>query len=166
MTTKICFKCNQEKQLSEYYKHSKMADGYLNKCKTCTVRDSKIVTDRKTSTPEGLEKERERHREKYKRLGYKEKQKEWNQNKPWKNLQVYKNLSRKFKLPKGIELHHWNYNEEFLEDVFTLNIKEHKKAHSFLILDIEKRIFKTKEGEYLDTRENHFNYLVSVGIVF
>ena len=36
---KKCFKCNQEKPLSYYYKHKKMADGFLGKCKDCTKKD-------------------------------------------------------------------------------------------------------------------------------
>lgn len=161
---KVCFKCNISKDISEYYKHPRMSDGHLNKCKECTKKDSKRQMEINTSTPEGLEKERLRHREKYHRLGYKEKQIIWDKDKPWKKSSKYKGLNKKFKTPKGIELHHWNYNDEYIEDVILLERKQHKIAHVGLELCLEKRIFKDLEGNFLDTKEKHISYLISRGV--
>lgn len=165
-SSKICFKCGEDKSLNEFYAHPKTSDGLLGKCKNCTKKDTKAQTNKHTSTPEGLEKERARHRDKYHRLGYKEQQKEWDKDKPWKNTNIYKGLRTKYykDLPREFELHHWNYNDNYLLDVFILNIKDHKNLHNSLFLDLEKRIFYLEDGTYLDTKEKHREHIEKLGI--
>jgi hypothetical protein len=37
---KVCFKCEKLLPLTEFYPHTRMADGHLNKCKECTRWDT------------------------------------------------------------------------------------------------------------------------------
>ena len=163
---KTCFKCNVEKGVSEFYKHSAMSDGYLGKCKECTKNDSINRYNELSKNDSFLESERARGREKYKRLNYYESHKKSLIIKPWKDTSIYKRLHKKFKCEKGIELHHWNYNDEYLEDVFFMNIKSHRRLHKHLIFDNDLLIFKTKEGELLDSKEKHELFINNISHTF
>lgn len=37
---KTCIKCKKKKDITEFYRHKGMSDGYINKCKKCSVIDS------------------------------------------------------------------------------------------------------------------------------
>lgn len=59
---KKCFKCQVLKPLEEFYKHAKMADGHLGKCKECTKLDMKIRFNDPERKPARLEYEIIRNR--------------------------------------------------------------------------------------------------------
>lgn len=157
---KICFRCGIKKPLTEFYAHKGMRDGHLNKCKDCTKADSAKRESRIRSTTEGVESERKRHREKYRRLGYKERQKEWDADKPWKKSSKYKQLRREFENKHGkrdgFELHHWNYNK--LGSVILIHISLHKRAHAQFVFDSSTWCYKWR-GELLDTKYKHLQAL-------
>lgn len=170
---KICFKCNEMKPLSEYYRHSQMGDGLLNKCKSCTKKDTKRQSEINTSTPEGLEKERARNRDKYHRLGYKEKHKPTpelkaqsikNYKEKYPEKYRAKNKSQSIQKTKGNELHHWNYNEDYARDVFELDVEGHAKLHRFLVYDINLFTYNKLDGTPLDTKQKHKELIEELGI--
>lgn len=167
MSTKICFKCNLIKKLDDFYKHPATSDGRLNKCKECSKKDTRDSYKIKSKDENFLILERERSKEKYYRLNYKEKQKIWDSEKTWKNSAKYKSLRKKFKaVPKTHHLHHWNYNDEFLEDIIIIEKFNHRRAHNFIKLDLENKIYTGLNGEILDTKEKHILYLINSGIKF
>ena len=68
---KICIKCNLLLHLEEYYKHSKMSDGHLNKCKKCCKKEQKTTRDSNVEYYRNYDKERNKTAER--KLTFKEK---------------------------------------------------------------------------------------------
>jgi hypothetical protein len=167
MESKICIVCCETKEVTEYYKHSGMSDGRINKCKSC-CKSQAILRSRKLSKdPDWVVKERNRSREKYHRLNYIEKQKIWNKKHQWKSDSKYKGLRKWYERRFGvldpmIELHHWSYKDENMRDVILLTRSTHKKIHANIELVYSERCYKTKEGVLLDTKEKHEEFIKKI----
>lgn len=159
MTTKICFKCNVEKLIEEFYKHSQMSDGHLNKCKECTKKDVSGKYFENIENSEYVEKERLRGRIKYAKYKYK-------RNPENAHLDVNKATS-KFLFKKGIDLqnkevHHWKYDEIHKNNVFVINPRCHAMIHKNITYDKNLKCFITKEGSPLTTKELHYKFIMDL----
>lgn len=155
--TKVCFKCNTEKPISDFYKHPRMQDGHVNKCKICNKKDVSDNYFKKIDSIEFVEKERKRGREKYHRLKYVERT---YYKKSYSSLtkDVGKYLKRRGYDLENKECHHWNYNLKY--DVFIIKRRAHKLIHKNIKYNEELNCFITSDGDILNTAEKHFKYIL------
>lgn len=58
---KKCFKCNQDKNLTEFYAHPQMQDGCVNKCKECNKQDVRNNYKKNREYYVEYDKKRQRH---------------------------------------------------------------------------------------------------------
>lgn len=159
---KTCFKCGAEKPLSEFYKHSQMPDGHVNKCKECNKRDVKENRVKNKQYYDNYDRNRPNHKERVDRCSERSKESyhsdpEYNEKiletkRAWLERNSHKrkaqcavsNAKRGGKLvkasncehcgtsEKAIQAHHWSYEPEHWLDVIWLCTECHGKEHKRL----------------------------------
>jgi hypothetical protein len=154
---KTCFKCGETKDVDEFYRHPRMSDGRLGKCKSCTKKDVELNIKRKKKDPIWLKKEAARCREKSKRLGKPASSNNSLRGKKYKERypeKYYcKMLAHRLPCLDGHNLHHWSYNSEHAKDVIMLSIEDHAKVHRYMNYDQERKMYRTLGGVLIDSRE-------------
>ena len=150
---KKCFKCGAEKPLTDFYKHKRMADGHLNKCKDCAKADT--MANRADKLEYYREYDRKRHAEDPKRRAYTHAQSTaWRKSNPERSSELAKqwlarnpekrsahikvgNAIKSGKLVKepcevcgseNVHAHHDDYNKQL--DVRWLCPQHHSLLHS------------------------------------
>lgn len=135
MTEKTCFKCGIMKPLDEFYTHAMMADGHLNKCKSCTKRDVRLHRSNSDSVREY---DRQRAKLSHRRENSRKITERWNKNNPlgYRARYLTNNAVRDGRLKRQpcevcgsekVHAHHRDYSKPL--DVIWLCARHHHKMH-------------------------------------
>lgn len=133
---KKCFKCGEEKPLSEFYTHKQMSDGHLGKCKECT----KIDVAKRYYDPESRQRIKEYERKRFRDPKRKEKIAEYQRKRRSKNKKDWaRQVTRRKLKPQPCEIcgahkteaHHEDYSKPL--SVRWLCFRHHREAHGQLI---------------------------------
>ena len=152
---KKCAICGRILSEEEFYKYG---NGNLDcTCKNCRKEGVRKNYLEKMKSSTYVEKERQRGRDKYKRLGYSSRKTERRQKKE-NNFTSLRNARRDFvcNLSSDIELHHWNYN--VTNEVIAMDRRLHHRLHTNITLDLNEGIYYYN-GDKLDTLEKHMNII-------
>ena len=139
-TEKTCFKCNVTKPLTEFYTHSQMADGHLNKCKSCNKVDTR--RNRFAHRDYYNEYDRERALTEKRKENAKKQQVKWREAFPERKRAactvrraVLKGIINKTHCficgDENVQAHHPDYSRPL--DVIWLCVHHHKMAHAMII---------------------------------
>ena len=139
---KTCFKCQQQKPLSDFYKHPMMADGHLNKCKDCARSDVRQNRARKRKYySEFDQKRRQSPNRKAMKKVYERRGRIRHPDK-YKARMMAKNAIRDGRLirqpcevcgtQEQVEAHHEDYSRPF--DVRWLCFQHHREAHGQVVV--------------------------------
>lgn len=146
-----------------------MLDGHLNKCKECTKKSVKKRSDELKLNDDYIEKERARGREKYHRLGYKNKKISTEKRRKildkHNNVFPEKTLARRAvqRLKKEVkenQIHHWSYKKEHWKDVIEISIADHNLLHRYMIYDTDHFLYRSTHNlMLLETKQSHIDLL-------
>ena len=146
MRTKQCFKCNQVRPLTEFYRHSQMGDGHLGKCKECAKKDVRENYARRRARYS--EYERRRNQTPERRASMQEYQQRHRRYAPEKHkaVQSVNNAIRDKRLfrehcevcgSENAQAHHDDYSKPL--EVRWLCFKHHRALHGQVVVTMNER---------------------------